>query len=313
MLGPERNVDPHAPRSAQRRLMRSGIAVLLTLGLTALIALGLGLTSVALNVSLVATIAILVTVVHFLFPGSFFFSVVFANMVGAYACIYAFTIEGRFYAVSDLAAVGGFVMPLLGFLAGIVLRRAQIQRMISAEGDIPPARFDEAFGWLIPVTIIGIAVLAVPFPQAGAGTQEAVLLGAMALIALIVFLASRNVAAFLLDTGILFEDFFSVFADLAKPLVAFLTFYTLNIIVFAAIYRVVGFLDGEATFVVAGSPRDLSFAESLYFSVVSLSTVGFGDISPLTASARALAAIQQIFGIVLLLFGVHAILRHARR
>ena len=56
------------------------------------------------------------------------------------------------------------------------------------------------------------------------------------------------------------------------------------------------------------SPRALSFSESIYFSIVSISTVGYGDIVPHSSLARVLASIEVVCGFMLLLFGVSELL-----
>jgi Ion channel len=62
----------------------------------------------------------------------------------------------------------------------------------------------------------------------------------------------------------------------------------LFIIVFATVYFVTA---GKAP---GSFSEDLTRTDSLYFTVTVLSTVGFGDITPLTQSARALVMIQMI-------------------
>ena len=61
---------------------------------------------------------------------------------------------------------------------------------------------------------------------------------------------------------------------------AFLIFYSLHVIVFAALYRIVEGVLGEPQFLVAGDPDTITFSEVLYFSLISASTVGYGDITP---------------------------------
>ena len=58
--------------------------------------------------------------------------------------------------------------------------------------------------------------------------------------------------------------------------------------------------------------RDISFAESLYFSVITMATVGYGDVTPLSDVARLVVAGQVVVGILLLLFGFSEILAFAR-
>jgi len=53
----------------------------------------------------------------------------------------------------------------------------------------------------------------------------------------------------------------------------------------------------------------LRFTDALYFSVITLSTIGYGDIVPVAPMARVLASIQSVAGMLLLLFGFSEIMR----
>ena len=134
----------------------------------------------------------------------------------------------------------------------------------------------------------------------------------MALIALVVFLVSADVCTFLLDSGLLFEEFFEQVRRLIVPAFAFFTFYSLLVIVFATIYRVIDRYSDAAHFLIDGKGRAITFSESLYFSVISMSTVGYGDILPSSDIVRVIVSLQIVLGVVLLLFGVSEILRYSR-
>ncbi|MDJ0791556.1 MAG: ion channel [Acidimicrobiia bacterium] len=70
-------------------------------------------------------------------------------------------------------------------------------------------------------------------------------------------------------------------------------------ILFGLIYTLIGTIDPEAfdppQTVVPGSPSQL-----YYFSYVTLTTLGFGDIQPAASITRVLAALEAIVGVVLL-------------
>ncbi len=66
------------------------------------------------------------------------------------------------------------------------------------------------------------------------------------------------------------------------------------------------------SFSVAGELRPIEFTEALYFSVVTLSTVGYGDITPLQDPIRILVAVEIVLGVLLLLFGFAEIMKYTR-
>ena len=97
------------------------------------------------------------------------------------------------------------------------------------------------------------------------------------------------------------------------PAFAFLTFYSLTIIVFASVYRVIDRFTLAKQFKIDNVAREISFSESLYFSVVTMSTVGYGDIVPATSLVRVVVSLQIVSGVILLLFGFNEILNYARQ
>lgn len=288
-------------------------AVVATALLLGLIAAAAGSLGWELSAVVLVAVAGVVVMLNRVFPGSRFFAITFANGIGVYACVYISFLETLFHGLHGNIMVTGFLLPVLGFAAGAFLRRDGIRKVILSEHPRIETRFGRAFLWLAPVIAIGVVNFLLPLEAWDESWRAIWLLVAMGLIAVIVLLASHSVAIFLLDTGLLFEDFFDTVTQLVKPAFAFLTFYSMIVVVFGGVYRLIGRLDSVPTFVVGGQARDLSFVESLYFSIVTLSTVGYGDIVPLSYAIRIVVALQIVSGIVLLLFGFHAILRQARR
>jgi hypothetical protein len=49
-----------------------------------------------------------------------------------------------------------------------------------------------------------------------------------------------------------------------------------------------------------GDPKEASglFVRMCYFSAISVTTLGFGDITPVSSTARLLVAIEAVFGVV---------------
>lgn len=253
-----------------------------------------------------------VTTFLVVFPGSLFFSLSFASFLGVYACLFTFLRLTNFETVSDLAANISFAMPVVGFVAGAVWHRRTIRAIVTADRLRDVEHFGQAFVWLAPVFAIGALTFFVPDRQLPVGAEDAVLLGAMALVSLVVLAGSRHVSIFLVDMGFLFEGFFQHIGRLVVPAFAFLTLYSLLTIVFACAYRILDRIEGGTLFRIIGVSREITFPEALYFSIVTLSTVGYGDIVPLTSLARLVAVAEVVCGVLLLMFGVSELITYAR-
>ena len=169
-----------------------------------------------------------------------------------------------------------------------------------------------ALFWLVPVFLVGAAVILLARGVTTPAQLDMLFLGAMSIIGLIVLTVSRDVAVFLVDAGLLFEEFFLRVSRLVIPAFAFVTFYSLIVILFASAYRLISVYIPEPHFIVGGAPHALSFSESIYFSIGTISTVGYGDITPNSGLARILSSLEVFCGIMLLLFGVSELLEYAR-
>ena len=81
----------------------------------------------------------------------------------------------------------------------------------------------------------------------------------------------------------------------------------LFLILFASTYFMMSTF-GTGTF----SQEDLSRTDALYFTVTVFSTVGFGDISPTSESARLVVSGQMILDLFILGFGINAFVSAAK-
>ena len=237
---------------------------------------------------------------YFIFPGSSFFAISLANFLGVYACIFIYLVTTNFAVVQPWAIQVGFVLPIIGFQGGAMLRREHLQYIVQSRRIRDERHLGRTFLWLIPVTLIGALTFLVPTHVHDPRTADALFLVAMGTVSVVVVFASRDVAIFLLDSGLLFEEFFQSATRLLVPAFAFLTFYSMLVIVFACIYRIIDrFADGPQ-FLINGGAETITFAQALYFSIITVSTVGYGDVVPLSDSVRVVVAIQIICGILLL-------------
>jgi hypothetical protein len=56
----------------------------------------------------------------------------------------------------------------------------------------------------------------------------------------------------------------------------------------------------------------LDFTNIFYFAFVSLTTVGYGDILPVSQAVRLIAVVEVVFGVTLLLVGLSEIMSYSR-
>jgi hypothetical protein len=192
------------------------------------------------------------------------------------------TIVLAYAAIIALAdAVGGSVvrLALLGYLLGEVLRlRGRSGR------------------WVRPAVWIGtglvLVVVAVIDGKAPAAVTSGVVGGVSLAFtaAVIVVLIGAVIARRTVDTPV-------VLGVLSVYLLLALLFASLNQLL--ASFDTDGYLDG-----IDGRP---TAADQLYFSVITMATVGFGDISPASQVARAVTVVEALAGQLYLVSVVAAV------
>jgi voltage-gated potassium channel len=135
----------------------------------------------------------------------------------------------------------------------------------------------------------------------------------MSIIGAVGWGASRRISLFLMDTGAVFRTFFANAVKLIQPAFALLTCYSLVIIFFGSAFTVFDQMSPTPNFATLGQATPMTFPEGLYLSVATLTMVGYGDITPASSIARLLVSIELICGVILLLFGVEAMLQRGNR
>ncbi len=287
-------------------------APVLTLVAILLITLASGGTEFIFGLTMSVVIFAGVGTIYLLFPGSRFFSISLANFLAVYACVYVFLVETNFLKASDMAGKIGFMLPVAAFIGGALLRRREVQEIISEAPRLGAEAVGRGLLWLLPLAVIGMLSFAVPMLAWSADQESVALLASMTLVSLLVFLLSPSIGAFLLFAGQMFDHFFDRVVGLVIPAFAFMTFYSLQVILFACLYRIIDLYVPGNHFNFNGAPYEPSFSDSLYFSIVTMSTLGYGDIAPASQLIRALTAIEIVSGVLLLLFGFSEIMRYVQ-
>jgi voltage-gated potassium channel len=255
---------------------------------------------------------LVIAVMRTLFPPGRLFPIAFASLLAVYAAIFSLFVEEVFRGLNDVVLAIGFCLPIAFFVIGCGLRRDRIRTLVDHPTIRSEQRVLRATAWLVPVFLIGATVVLLSHALGPFLNSDVLFLGAMSLIGLIVVVVSRDVAIFLVDAGLLFNEFFRRVSRLVIPAFAFVTFYSLIVILFASAYRLISLYTSQAHFRVGDALRGLSFSEAMYFSIGTVSTVGYGDIIPYSNLARVLSSVEVFCGIMLLMFGVSELLEYAR-
>lgn len=300
---------PISPRRATRRMDLHWLrATFFTLVLVGLVAAATG-EEWHFSVASFTACALGFGFFYLVFPGGSHFGVTVANMLAGYACVFVFFHESNFPDAPDSFAATSLGVPVAGFLVGCFLRRRQVAGLIRARRHHELTHLPRMSRWVPGLLVIGALTFLLPRLGLGALGQGAALLASSVLIAALVGWAARDVVLLLMDIALVFETVAARIDRLIMPVMAFLTFYSLLVVVFACFYRIAEMVVGGPMFLVHARPQALSFSEALYFSVTTLATVGYGDITPVGPLVRALATLEVVAGLLLLLFGFSEIMR----
>lgn len=248
---------------------------------------------------------------YLLFPGGAHFGITVANFLAVYACLFEFFHSANFPDAPPALAALALALPVAGFLARCFLRRRRVVAIIRARRIRQLQHLPPVSRWLIGVTVVGAASFGVPRLALDPVQQGMILLLGMAVITLFIVASVRDVLLVMIDIDMVFEGVAARLDRLVMPMLAFLTFYSLLVVVFACLYRIADLSAPSPQFLLQGAAGRLSFVDALYYSVATITTLGFGDITPGSALVRALTALEVMSGVLMLLFGFSEVMRSA--
>ena len=285
-------------------------SIVFTVGLVGLVAVATGADWLVTVVSIsVSTIGF--GFFYLLFPGGAHFGMALANFLAIYACMFEFFRAANFPHAPRPFMLASLALPVFGFLAICFWRRRSLYRLIRARQLRELERLPTLSRWLFATMAVGAASFALPEQNLSPQAQGVALFAAMSLISLFVVIAVHDVVLVVVDVAIVFESVAARLDRLLMPMLAFLTFYGLLIVVFACLYRIADLTTPAPQFALHGEPYRVRFVDALYYSTVTIATVGFGDLSPTTFLTRALTGMEIVCGILMLLFGFSEIMRNA--
>jgi Ion channel len=92
-------------------------------------------------------------------------------------------------------------------------------------------------------------------------------------------------------------NIFRILGQMWEALAAFLLGYAGLVFIFACFYAAAWQYEPATAFRGVDAVHHPSFADFVYFSVVTMSTVGYGDVIPANAITRSLACVEVVLGI----------------
>ncbi|WP_027284670.1 potassium channel family protein [Rubritepida flocculans] len=291
-------------RTARREAL---LATGLTYGLMLVVAAGVADQGWAFAAASLLVASVALGGLNLLFPQGLTFAFGAANGLAVYVCLFVVMGRAGFPAAHEWARPLAFLLPVLAFVGACWWRRERLR--VAAEGSADLRHFPRFMRWLLVSGLIGAASLASPISRLGPDGQTIALLFAMGLIAAIGAAAVEDVVRLLVDVATMLRRVTVRLRALSVPIATYVSLFALLAVAFGCAYRIADGLSREPVFLFVGTPARISFSEALHFSVVTLSTVGYGDIQPHDDGIRLLAALQMVLGQLLLLFGFAEIMR----
>jgi hypothetical protein len=297
-------------RSQRRTAFRSGA---MTLGLMLLVAAAAGDDGGLFSVAALVVAVLAVGGLYLVFPHGPLFALGVANGLALYMCIYVVIGRSAFPHAIYWALPIGFLMPVAAFVGTCWLRRRELV-VLASRGldDADLAHLPRVLRWLVMCGVVGVLALASPLNRESADSQTLVLMIAMAAISVISIIAVRDVVRLLVDVAAILTLVTARIRFLVVPMATYVSLFTLLATSFGCLYRIADALSEGPLFQKLGHMGRIDFSEALHFSVVTLATVGYGDILPVDDGVRILAAIEMLVGQLLLLFGFSEIMRSRR-
>ena len=302
-----------AARLGRRRTPRGFASALgLSLVLLLLVAGGIADRGGAFPLVVLGGSAVAVGALHLLFPHGPAFSLGTTNGLAMYACLYVVLGRAGFPEATAWARAVGFLLPVASFVLACWVRRADLSAWAEESEAADLAHLPRFARWLAVIGVVGVVSLAFPINRLDQGGQGLALLLAMGVIALVSAVAVGDVVRLLVDIAVIFRAVTRRLARLAVPIAAYSSLWALLTVVFGCLYRIADGLSSAPLFGSTHGPVRVGFSDALHFSVVTLSTVGYGDILPSDDGIRLLASIQMLLAQLLLLFGFIEIMRGSR-
>lgn len=250
---------------------------------------------------LFASVVVVVLVVRACLPSAPFVTTTLAVGIPVYMCLYALIAIEAFEGNNPLLAYIGCLLPLASFTWSVWRNRVALDHQLK-HSRVDARLLARGIAWVL----LAGAVISIAGEIALEGKErtfhEVSLLAGMAAVAIGVSLVINDLVVLLAVTGHLFKKFINRMVKRAVPVFSFLLVYIFLTMIFGALYSILDEITGRPHFSLNGTQQAIGLADAIYFSIVTISTIGYGDIVATTSAARTLASLEIISGVVLFLF-----------
>ncbi|MBL8895428.1 MAG: two pore domain potassium channel family protein [Rhizobiales bacterium] len=250
---------------------------------------------------LFASVVIVVLVVRKCLPSAPFVTTTLAVGIPVYMCLYALIAIEAFEGDHPGLAYIGCLLPLASFTWSVWRNRTELDHQLRHRR-VDARLLARGIAWVV----LAGAMISIAGEVALEGKEKTVhavsLLAGMAAVSIGVSLVIGDLVVLLAVTGHLFKKFVGRMVKRAVPVFSFLLVYIFLTMIFGALYSILDEVTGRPHFALNGTQQPLDLADAIYFSIVTISTIGYGDIVATTSAARTLAALEIIAGVVLFLF-----------
>ena len=283
----------------QRKTLMSELA--LSLVTLALVGSALGAHRPLLVPILFVSVVAVVLVVRKSLPDAPYVTTTLSIGIPVYMCLYALIAIEAFEGDHPVFAYVGCLLPLASFTWCVWRRRAELNHQL-VHRRVDARLLARGIGWVVLAGSMISITGEIALEGKEATVHEVGLLAGMAAVAVGIPLVIGDLVVLLAVTGHLFKKFVARMVKRAVPVFSFLLVYIFLTMIFGALYSILDEVSGRPHFSLNGTQQALGLADAIYFSIVTISTIGYGDIVATTSAARTLASIEIIAGVVLFLF-----------
>jgi hypothetical protein len=128
--------------------------------------------------AMVLSAGLVIVVIRALFPAGRLFPIAFASLIAVYAAVFSLFVEEIFRGIDAAFLVVGFCLPIFLFVVGCWLRRDQVRAVVAHPAIRSERRVMRAAVWLVPVFLVGTAVILLSRTVGSLANMDMVFLGA---------------------------------------------------------------------------------------------------------------------------------------